>query len=205
MAAPAGTGATDKPGQQGGDPGIAAARGWDHYSATSAWGSEMTGMTPFTLFHVAITLVAILSGLVVLLCGWLASRRMPRWTALFLLTTLATSVTGFMFPFHGFTPAIGTGIVALVVLAFTLPALYVFRLSGAWRWIYVVGAVLSLYLNVFVLVVQLFQKVPALHALAPTRKEPPFTLAQGAVLLLFVVLGILAVIRFHPERTPQAA
>lgn len=165
----------------------------------------MLGMTPFTLFHVAISLLAILSGFVVLFYGLLASKRLPGWTGFFLIMTLATTVTGFLLPFVKFLPSHATGIVALVVLAFTLPALYKYRLVGKWRGIYVVGAVLSLYLNVFVLVVQLFLKVPALHALAPTQKEPPFGIAQGAVLLLFVILGILAVKRFHPERNAIGA
>jgi hypothetical protein len=164
------------------------------------WGNEMIlGMTPFTLFHVLISLVGILSGLVVLY-GMLQSRRLPGWTALFLITTVATSVTGFFFPFVRFLPSHGVGVLSLIVLAFVVPALYRFHLAGRWRAIYVIGAVLALYLNVFVLVVQLFAKVPALHALAPTQKEPPFAITQGVVLLLFIVLGILAVKRFRPDR-----
>ena len=159
----------------------------------------MAGITGFTLFHVVISLIGIASGLIVLLFGLLASRRLPGWTALFLLTTAATSITGFFFPFHGFTPAIALGVLSLVILAAAIAALYAFRLAGAWRWIYVVSAVAALYLNVFVLVVQSFQKVPALHALAPTQKEPPFAVTQGVVLLLFVVLGVLAVRRFRPQ------
>ncbi len=158
------------------------------------------GMPPFVLFHVAISLVAIFSGLVVLFFGWLASRRLPGWTAVYLITTIATSATGFMLPFVKFLPSHAFGILSLILAAFVVPALYKFRLAGKWRWIYVSGAMLLLYLNVFVLVVQLFLKVPALAALAPTQKEPPFAIAQGAVLLLFVVFGILAVKRFHPER-----
>lgn len=153
-------------------------------------------MTPFTLFHVALSLVGILAGAVVML-GMLQARRLPRWTALFLSTTLATTLTGFLFPFNGFTPALGVGVVSTIVLAITLWALYGRHLGGRWRTVYVVGAVLSQYLNVFVLVVQLFLKVPALHAFAPTQKEPPFAIAQGCVLLLFVVVGILAVRRFR--------
>ncbi|HSD18104.1 MAG TPA: hypothetical protein VLC71_12705 [Thermomonas sp.] len=153
-------------------------------------------MTPFTLFHVALSLVGILAGAVVML-GMLQARRLPGWTALFLSTTLATTLTGFLFPFNGFTPALGVGAVSTIVLAITLWALYRRQLVGRWRTIYVVGAVVSLYFNVFVLVVQLFLKVPALHLLAPTQKEPPFAIAQGSVLLLFVVVGILAVRRFR--------
>lgn len=158
------------------------------------------GMTPFTLFHVAISLVAIFSGLIVLFFGWLASRRLPGWTAIFLITTVATSVTGFMLPFVQFLPSHAFGILSLALSIVVIPALYKFRLAGAWRWTYVTGALLLLYLNVFVLVVQLFLKVPALNALAPTQKEPPFAIAQGVVLVLFVVFGILAVKRFHPGR-----
>jgi hypothetical protein len=114
--------------------------------------------------------------------------------------TLLTSVTGFFFPFHGFTPAIGVGIISLVLLAVAILARYGRKLSGAWRWIYVVTAMLSLYLNVFVLIVQLFQKVPALKTLAPTQSEPPFQIAQLGVLLIFILLTIFAAIRFRPGR-----
>ncbi|UHQ18578.1 hypothetical protein LVB87_10225 [Lysobacter sp. KIS68-7] len=153
---------------------------------------------PFTLFHVVLSLVAIVAGLVVAK-GLLASQRMPGWTTLFLWTTVATTLTGFLFPFRGFTPAIGTGIVSALVLVPTLYALYARRWAGAWRWIYVAGAMISLYLNVFVLVVQLFAKVPPLHALAPMQAEPPFAIAQGVVLLVFVALTIVAVRRFRPS------
>jgi hypothetical protein len=154
------------------------------------------GMTPFTLFHVVLSLIGILSGLVVLY-GLLNSKHLNGWTAVFLASTLATVVTGFFFPFVGFLPSHGVGIVTLLVLAAVIPALYAFRLAGAWRWIYVAGAVLALYLNVFVLVVQLFLKVPALHAIAPTQADPPFAIAQGVVLLLFVGFGFLALRRFR--------
>jgi hypothetical protein len=157
------------------------------------------GMTPFTLFHVALSLVGILAGFVVLF-DLLASRLRGGWTATFLVTTIATSVTGFFFPFVRFLPSHAVGIVSLLVFAVVLPALYRFRLAGAWRWVYVVGTVLALYLNVFVLVAQLFQKLPALKAIAPTQADPPFVIAQGAVLLLFVALGALAVARFRPVR-----
>src|SRR4051812_26706204 len=115
----------------------------------------------FTQIHVLISLVAIAAGFVVMY-GLLTERRLSGWTALFLVMTVATSVTGFFFPFHGFTPAIGVGIISLLVLAVVIYARYARHLSGAWRWIYVVGAVVSLYLNVFVLIVQSFQKIPAL-------------------------------------------
>ena len=151
----------------------------------------------FTLLHVAITLVAIASGLIVLF-GMLGAHRLPGWTALFLVTTILTSVTGFMFPINGFTPALGVGAVSLVILAIALLALYGKHLAGAWRWIYVATAVTALWFNVFVLIVQSFQKIPVLQTLAPTQSEPPFLIAQGVVLAVFLVLGILAAWRFRP-------
>jgi hypothetical protein len=152
----------------------------------------------FTAVHVALSLVGIGSGLVVLF-GLLAGKRLGLWTALFLATTLATCVTGFGFPFDHLLPSHKVGIVSLVVLALAIVALYVVHLAGAWSRIYVICAALALYLNVFVLVVQLFLKVPALKAIAPTQKEPPFVIAQIAVLALFGFLGVLAAIRFRPE------
>jgi hypothetical protein len=140
----------------------------------------------YTIFHVVISLIAIIAGLIVL-HGWLTARRLDGWTLIFLLFTLATSVTGFFFPFNGFTPAIGTGILSVVVLFAAFAALYAFHLEGSWRWIYLVSAAIALYLNAFVLVVQAFLKVPALHALAPNGNEQPFAVTQGVVLLLFVV------------------
>lgn len=152
-------------------------------------------LATYTLVHVGISLVGIASGLVVLF-GLLRGRDLDRWTVLFLTTTVLTSVTGFSFPFQRFLPSHAVGIVSLIALALAIYARYPRRLAGAWRRIFVVGAVLSLYLNVFVLVVQLFLKVPALNALAPTQSEPPFQLTQLAFLLLFVVLGVVAVLRF---------
>jgi len=154
-------------------------------------------MTAFTLIHVLISLVAIGAGLIVLY-GLLGSARLDGWTAIFLTLTVATSVTGFLFPFHGVTPAIIVGVLSLVLLALAISARYYFRLAGSWRWIYVVTAVMALYLNVFVLVVQSFQKIPPLHALAPKGSEPPFAVAQGAVLIAFLVLGYISVRRFKP-------
>jgi hypothetical protein len=151
----------------------------------------------FTLLHVAITLVAIASGLIVLV-GMLGAHRMPGWTALFLVTTILTSVTGFMFPIQGFTPALGVGIISLVILAIALLALYGKHLAGAWRWIYVATAVAALWFNVFVLIVQSFQKISNLQTLAPTQSEPPFLIAQGVALAAFLVLGVMAVLRFRP-------
>jgi hypothetical protein len=153
-------------------------------------------MKTFTLIHVAISLVGILSGLVVM-CGLLTAKRLDGWTRLFLVTTIATSATGFFFPFHGITPAIIVGIISLVLLAVAIIARYARHLAGVWRWIYVVTAMVALYLNVFVLIVQLFQKVPALKALAPTQSELPFAVAQLLTLALFFILTIFAAIRFR--------
>jgi hypothetical protein len=155
------------------------------------------GMTTYTFVHVLISLVAIAAGLLVIF-GMLRSDRMDGMTLVFLLFTLATSLTGFGFPFHGVTPAVTLGIVSVIVLVPTFAARYAFGLGGAWRWIYVVGAVLAQWLNSFVLVVQSFQKLPALHALAPNGSEPPFAAAQAALLLFYVVTGYLAVRRFRP-------
>ncbi len=151
-------------------------------------------MKTFTQIHVAISLIAIVTGLVVMF-GLLARNRLDRWTALFLLFTVATSVTGFFFPFHGFTPAIGVGIISMFVLAVAIFARYARKLAGAWRWIYVITAMVALYLNVFVLIVQSFQKISILKALAPTQSEPPFLFAQLLTLVLFIVLSIVAAIR----------
>lgn len=157
-------------------------------------------LSAFTMVHVIISLVAIASGLFVLY-QMLNSRFSPGWTLLFLVATVLTSVTGFMFPISGFTPALGFGVVSLVVLTVALYALYGQRFTGAWRWLYIVTALLALYLNVFVLVVQSFQKLPALNALAPNGSEPPFAIAQAIVLLALLVLGYFAVKRF---RVPSA-
>jgi hypothetical protein len=159
----------------------------------------MLGMSlpTFTVFHVIISLIGIGSGLIVVY-GLLTAKRLKNWTALFLITTVLTSATGFLFPFHGFKPSYAVGILSLVVLAVAIVALYVGDLAGAWRWIYVVTAVIALYFNVFVLVAQSFDKVPALKALAPTQSEPPFAIAQLIVLAIFIVLGFLSVRRFRP-------
>jgi len=133
--------------------------------------------------------------------GIFASHKLPVTTALFLFTTALTSVTGFLFPIHGFTPALGVGIVACVILAVALFALYKEHLVGAWRWIYVITAVASLYLNVFVLVVQSFVKVSALNALAPTQSEPPFAITQAVVLAIFILITLIAVVKFRPGTT----
>ena len=157
------------------------------------------GMTTFTFVHVVISLVGILSGLVVLF-GLIASKRLDGWTALFLITTVATSVTGFMFPFHKLLPSHVVGAISLMVLAIAILARYSRHLAGGWRLTYVISAVIALYLNVFVLIVQLFEKVPALNAMAPTQSELPFKITQLVVLAIFVLLGIFAARGFR-ERT----
>jgi hypothetical protein len=151
----------------------------------------------FTLVHVVLSLIGIASGLVALF-GMLAGKWLEGWTALFLVTTILTSVTGFFFPVAGFMPSHAVGIISLVFLAAALAARYAFRLAGRWRVIYVVSATAALYLNVFVAVVQAFQKVAALKSLAPTQSEPPFLIAQFAVLGIFIVLGVLATWAFRP-------
>jgi hypothetical protein len=157
----------------------------------------------FTLVHVVISLIGIGSGLVVV-WGLLGGKRLEGITAIFLTTTVLTSVTGFMFPTHQLMPSHIVGAISLVILALAIPARYVFKLAGVWRSIYVIGSAFALYLNVFVLVVQAFMKVPALKAMAPTQKEPPFVIAQVAVLLIFTTLTILAAVRFHPEQVRTA-
>ena len=150
----------------------------------------------FTSVHVALSLFGVLSGVIVLY-DMVRATRLEGWTALFLATTVLTSVTAFLFPSTSFGPAHVVGVLSLVVLAAAIVALYFFRLVGPWRWIYIVGAVLALYLNVFVAVVQAFQKLPPLAALAPTQSEPPFLIAQLVVMAIFIVLGVVAVKRFH--------
>ena len=157
----------------------------------------------FTLFHVAISLVAIACGVVVTIGMWRA-QRVPLWTAVFLVTTIATSVTGFLFHSKSFGPPHVVGVISLVILALALVALYGYRLTGAWRWIYVAGALAAFYLNVFVAVVQAFQKLPFLNALAPKGSEPPFAITQLLVLAGFIALGVIAARRFHPGEPAPA-
>jgi hypothetical protein len=158
------------------------------------------GMTTatFTFVHVLLSLVGIGSGLLVLY-GMFLGKRFDGATAIFLLTTALTSLTGFLFPVEHILPSHVLGIISLVALAVAIVA------AGAWRSIYVVSAALALYLNVFVLVAQIFMKVPAVHALAPTQKEPPFLIAQLAVMAIFILLGIFAVKKFRlePASTPS--
>ncbi|HVW68146.1 MAG TPA: hypothetical protein VHB68_04185 [Steroidobacteraceae bacterium] len=159
----------------------------------------------FTLLHVIISLIGIASGLVVAGGLW-RGKRLGYWTGLFLTTTILTSVTGFMFHSTSFGPPHIVGVISLVVLALALLALYRHRLAGAWRRVYVTTALLALYLNCFVGVVQAFGKIPALEKLAPTQSEAPFSVAQLALLTLFVVLGIVSVRRFRsaPREHPGA-
>jgi hypothetical protein len=163
-------------------------------------------LATFTLVHVVISLAAIAAGLVAMI-GLLTSTPLRGWTALFLVTTILTSVIGFFFPFGVLLPSHIVGIVSLVLLAAAVVALYAGRLSGVWRPVYVVTALLSLYLNVFVLIVQAFQKIGPLHDLAPNQNEPPFLAAQGAALLFFAVIIVVALRRYHPEPryAPSAA
>jgi hypothetical protein len=158
------------------------------------------GMTTstFTLVHVLLSLVGIASGLVVVF-GLLVGKRLDGWTALFLATTVATSVTGFGFPFDHLLPSHKVGIISLVVLAVAILARYAFHLAGGWRRIYVISALTALYLNAFVGVVQAFLKVPALKALAPHQNEPPFLVSQLVLLVIFIVITILAAKKFRNE------
>ena len=156
-------------------------------------------LSAFTTLHVIISLIAIVVGLVVMF-GMLGSHRQAGLTAIFLLFTILTSVTGFMFPFNGVTPGILVGILSCILLAIACLTLYAMHLAGPWRWIYVVTALVSLYLNVFVLVIQSFLKIPALTALAPGNPPsgPIFGVVQGIVLLFFIVMIVGAVRRFRP-------
>lgn len=154
------------------------------------------GFSLFTWFHTILSLAAIVAGFVVVR-DLLASRTPATWTAVYIATAVLTSVTGFGFT-APFGPAHVVGIISLVLLAGSIIALYGFHLAGRWRWIYAVAQTLAQYLLVFVLVVQFFRKVPALHVLAPTKSEPPFAIAQGAVLVIFVALTIAAAVKFRP-------
>jgi hypothetical protein len=159
-------------------------------------------LVAFTLFHVLLSLIGIAAGFVVMY-GLLASKRFDGWTKLFLITTAATSVTGFMFPVQRSMPSHALGILSLIALTIAIVARYRFDLAGAWRRTYVVTAVIALYFNVFVLIVQLFEKVPALKAIVPTQSEAPLKMAQLAALSIFAFLGTKAAISFRidPPRT----
>jgi hypothetical protein len=159
-------------------------------------------LATFTLVHVIISLIGIVSGIIVMF-GMLGARRLPGLTAIFLLTTILTSATGFLFPFTKILPSHIISALSLVLLAIACIALYGMKLSGAWRWIYALTALVSLYFNVFVLIIQSFLKIPVLHALAPSvpPSEPPFAAVQGIVLLFFVIVIVGAIRRFRPMPT----
>jgi hypothetical protein len=161
-------------------------------------------LATFTLVHVAISLAGIVAGAVVVY-GLVAGKRLDGWTAIFFATTVATSITGFGFPFEHLLPSHVVGVISLVVLAIAAGARYGAHLAGGWRRVYVIGAVVAFYLNVFVLIVQLFRRVPALTALAPTQSEPPFAIVQGAGLLLFIALGVFATRGFRAQLTGREA
>jgi len=156
------------------------------------------GMTAaaFTLFHVILSLIGIASGFVVIF-AFITARRLPLVTQLFLFTTVLTSVTGFLFPNKTITPGIILGILSIIVLLLAIVALYVGKLAGGWRNTYVISAVLAQYFNVFVLFAQLFGKVPALKAIAPTQASPIFGITQLVVLVCFIVLGRMSVKGFR--------
>jgi hypothetical protein len=153
----------------------------------------------FTQLHVILSLIGIAAGLVVLI-GMLMVRRLDGWTALFLATTVVTSVTGFLFHSARFGPPHAIGLLSLALLVLAILARYSYHMAGSWRWVYIVTAILSLYFNVLVGVVQAFQKLSLLQPLAPTGTEPPFVIAQSLVLAAFVVLTVLALKRFYPAR-----
>jgi hypothetical protein len=162
----------------------------------------------YTLIHVVISFIGIAAGFVVIF-GMIAGKRLNGWTALFLATTVLTNLTWFGFlayglPKGGFSPGVAIGIISMVLLVAAIYARYGAQMSGSWRWIYVVTAIVAQYLNFFVLIVQSFQKVPALHELAPTQSEPPFAIAQGIALAVFIVLAWPAVKRFRPVPTRTA-
>jgi hypothetical protein len=161
-------------------------------------------MPTLTFVHVVLSLIGIFAGFFVVL-GLLTAKRLDGWTALFLASTLATSVTGFFFPFRGITPADVFGVLSLILLPIAMFARYVRNLAGGWRRTYVITAMIALYLNVFVLIAQLFDKVPALKAMAPTKTELPFKISQLVVLVFFVVLTIAAAKKFHEEQPRDSA
>ena len=157
----------------------------------------------FTKLHVIISLIGIISGLVVV-WGMLGNRKRAGWTAVFLAFTVLTSITGFPIPPFGIDPPRVIGVISLVLLAGAILGYYVFHLHGAWRWIYVVAAVISLYLNVFVFVIQAFQKLAFLQPFPPTQSEPPFVVVQVLVLAFFAGLGFLSIRRFKPALLASA-
>src|SRR5215467_2684544 len=155
-------------------------------------------LSAFTTLHVVLSLIGIFAGLVVLI-GMFGSKTLPGWTGIFLATTILTSVTGYFFPVNQILPSHIVGALSLVALAIALLAYYRYRVGGSWRWIYVVAALVALYFNVFVGVVQAFAKIPFLHSLAATQSDPPFVIAQLVVLVAFIVFGVIAIRSFHPR------
>ncbi len=154
-------------------------------------------LSTYTLIHSVISLIALAAGIVVVI-GLLGSKPMPGWTALYLVTAILTSAGGFAFPTDHLLPSQMVGAICLVLLLVVILARYAFRLAGAWRWIYAICLVLTVYFDAFVAIVQSFLKIPAVHALAPTQGEPPFAIAQGALLLIFAGLLVLSAIKFRP-------
>jgi hypothetical protein len=159
-------------------------------------------LTIFTSIHVLISLVGLFSGFIVLY-GLLVSKRLDGWTALFLAATIATTLTGYLFPVHRFLPSHVVGFVSLVALALATYARYARRMDGIWRGVYVIDAIIALYLNVFVAIAQAFMKIPELKMLAPTQSEPPFKLTELAVLVLFIILATIATMRFRDQPAEQ--
>lgn len=155
-------------------------------------------VSTFTTAHVVLSIIGIGAGLVAL-GAMLLGKYDPRWTGIFLATTVLTSVTGFLFPRDQLLPSHIVGVITLAALLIACFALYARQVAGSWRWVYVASSTLALYLNVFVGVVQAFQKIPYLQSLAPTQSEPPFLVAQLAVMAAFIALGILAGRRFRLE------
>jgi hypothetical protein len=157
----------------------------------------VSGLAIFTLFHVALSLVGIFTGFIVM-SGFFASKNLARWSTVFLSTTLATSVTGYFFPFHGILPSHIVGLISIIVLIIAIITRGRLDSAGGRR-TYVITSMIAQYLNSFVLIAQLFQKVPALKALAPTQSEPPFGITQGLVLVVFIVLTIMSARKFHGD------
>src|SRR5882757_3980815 len=158
------------------------------------------GMSTFTFVHTALSLIALVTGIIVVI-GLLTSKRLRGWTVLFLVTAVATSATGFGFKVDSYGASHAIGALSLVALLVAILAYYAFHLHGAWRWIYAVTAIIAAYFLVFVTIAQAFKKIPALTAMAPTLSEPPFAAAQGVALVIFLVLAVAAALKFHPGRS----
>ena len=166
------------------------------HSAQRVIGGVPVRLTALTWFHTLLSIVALAAGVVVTR-DLLGARAPGGWTRLFLVTAIATSITGFLFPFTTFGPSHWVGVLSLLVLALALLSAYAYGYGGAWGRIYAVSMVLTQYFLVFVLIAQLFMKVPALHAIAPTLAEAPFAVAQTVALVVFAVIAIAAARAFH--------